>query len=69
MVPLVGTPQELRHQIGVIRGVATKVFTEMGLSLEYKVGNMIEIPRASIIADEIGKDAEFFSFELMISHK
>ncbi|GJU37434.1 pyruvate, phosphate dikinase, chloroplastic isoform X1 [Tanacetum coccineum] len=65
MVPLVGTPQELRHQIGVIRGVATKVFTEMRLSLEYKVGTMIEIPRAALIAliaDEIAKDAEFFSF-------
>ncbi|PWA81677.1 pyruvate,orthophosphate dikinase [Artemisia annua] len=52
MVPLVGTPQELRHQIGVIRGVATKVFTEMGLSLEYKVGTMIEIPRVALTADE-----------------
>ncbi|KAI3703662.1 hypothetical protein L1987_73854 [Smallanthus sonchifolius] len=62
MVPLVGTPQELGHQIGVIRGVATKVFTETGLTLKYKVGTMIEIPRAALIADEIAKEAEFFSF-------
>ncbi|XP_076952502.1 pyruvate, phosphate dikinase, chloroplastic-like [Bidens hawaiensis] len=62
MVPLVGTPQELRHQINVIRGVATNVFAEMGLTLEYKVGTMIEIPRAALIADEIAKEAEFFSF-------
>lgn len=62
MVPLVGTPEELRHQISVIRGVASKVFSEMGLSLKYKVGTMIEIPRAALIADEIAKEAEFFSF-------
>nr|XP_043627551.1 pyruvate, phosphate dikinase, chloroplastic [Erigeron canadensis] len=62
MVPLVGTPQELGHQIGLIRGVATKVFAEMGSSLKYKVGTMIEIPRAALIADEIAKEAEFFSF-------
>ncbi|CAI9284779.1 unnamed protein product [Lactuca saligna] len=62
MVPLVGTPEELRHQISVIRGVASKVFAEMGLSLKYKVGTMIEIPRAALIADEIAKEAEFFSF-------
>ena len=62
MVPLVGTPQELRHQIGVIRGVAANVFAEMGVTLEYKVGTMIEIPRAALIAEEIAKEAEFFSF-------
>lgn len=62
MVPLVGTPQELGHQVGLIRGVAKKVFAEMGTSLNYKVGTMIEIPRAALIADEIAKEAEFFSF-------
>nr|CAA55702.1 pyruvate,orthophosphate dikinase [Flaveria trinervia] len=62
MVPLVGTPQELRHQISVIRGVAANVFAEMGVTLEYKVGTMIEIPRAALIAEEIGKEADFFSF-------
>lgn len=62
MVPLVGTPQELGHQVGLIRDVAKKVFAEMGTSLNYKVGTMIEIPRAALVADEIAKEAEFFSF-------
>ncbi|KAL9239087.1 hypothetical protein vseg_013439 [Gypsophila vaccaria] len=62
MVPLVGTPQELGHQVNVIRNVAAKVFSEMGTSLIYKVGTMIEIPRAALVADEIAKEAEFFSF-------
>ncbi|XP_021714790.1 pyruvate, phosphate dikinase, chloroplastic-like isoform X1 [Chenopodium quinoa] len=62
MVPLVGTPQELGHQVSLIREVVTKVFSEMGSSLKYKVGTMIEIPRAALIADEIAKEAEFFSF-------
>ncbi|GLT42044.1 hypothetical protein SLA2020_160660 [Shorea laevis] len=62
MVPLVGTPQELGHQVSLIRSVAKKVFSEMGSSLSYKVGTMIEIPRAALVADEIAKEAEFFSF-------
>ncbi|CAN0856090.1 Pyruvate, phosphate dikinase, chloroplastic [Linum grandiflorum] len=62
MVPLVGTPQELGHQIGLIREVANKVFSETGITLTYKVGTMIEIPRAALVADEIAKEAEFFSF-------
>lgn len=62
MVPLVGTPQELQHQANIIRGVAKKVFAEMGSSLSYTIGTMIEVPRAALIADEIAKEAEFFSF-------
>ncbi|XAR57168.1 Pyruvate, phosphate dikinase [Bertholletia excelsa] len=62
MVPLVGTPQELGHQVSLIREVAKKVFSEMGTTLSYKVGTMIEIPRAALVADEIAKEAEFFSF-------
>ncbi|XP_028065484.1 LOW QUALITY PROTEIN: pyruvate, phosphate dikinase, chloroplastic-like [Camellia sinensis] len=62
MVPLVGTPQELGHQVNLIRSVAKKVFSEMGFSLSYKVGTMIEVPRAALIADEIAEEAEFFSF-------
>ncbi|KAM6566069.1 hypothetical protein CsatA_025197 [Cannabis sativa] len=53
---------ELGHQASVIRNVAEKVFSEMGSSLSYKVGTMIEIPRAALVADEIAKEAEFFSF-------
>lgn len=62
MVPLVGTPQELSHQVKLIRNVADKVFSETGTTLSYKVGTMIEIPRAALIADEIAEEAEFFSF-------
>ncbi|KAF8089904.1 hypothetical protein N665_0494s0009 [Sinapis alba] len=62
MVPLVGTPQELGHQVDVIRKVAKKVFAEKGHTVTYKVGTMIEIPRAALIADEIAEQAEFFSF-------
>ncbi|GER30165.1 pyruvate phosphate dikinase family protein [Striga asiatica] len=53
---------ELSHQVSLIRGVAEKVFSEMGSSVSYKVGTMIEIPRAALVADEIAKEAEFFSF-------
>ncbi|KAB1214139.1 Pyruvate, phosphate dikinase, chloroplastic [Morella rubra] len=56
------TWQELGHQVSLIRSVAKKVFAEMGSSLNYKVGTMIEIPRAALVADEIAKEAEFFSF-------
>ncbi|XLU31851.1 hypothetical protein S245_067917, partial [Arachis hypogaea] len=52
MVPLVGTPQELKHQVSLIRNVAVKVFSETGSSLSYKVGTMIEVPRATLIANE-----------------
>lgn len=62
MVPLVGTPQELSHQVSLVHSVAKKVFSEMGTSLSYKVGTMIEIPRAALVADEIANEAEFFSF-------
>nr|KYP58153.1 hypothetical protein KK1_004445 [Cajanus cajan] len=53
---------ELRHQVNLIRTVADKVLSEMGSSLSYKVGTMIEVPRAALVADEIAKEAEFFSF-------
>ncbi|KAF5950863.1 hypothetical protein HYC85_012856 [Camellia sinensis] len=53
---------ELGHQVNLIRSVAKKVFSEMGSSLSYKVGTMIEVPRAALIADEIAEEAEFFSF-------
>ncbi|XP_021290362.1 pyruvate, phosphate dikinase, chloroplastic-like isoform X1 [Herrania umbratica] len=62
MVPLVGAPEELGHQVCLIRSVANEVFSEMGFSISYKVGTMIEIPRAALVADEIAKEAEFFSF-------
>ncbi|MFN8668072.1 MAG: pyruvate, phosphate dikinase [Gemmatimonadaceae bacterium] len=62
MVPLVGTVREFNAQAAVIRNVATQVFAERGESLHYMVGTMIETPRAALVADSIGKQAEFFSF-------
>jgi pyruvate, orthophosphate dikinase len=62
MIPLIGTPHEFRNQKRVIDQTAAKVFEEMGESIEYKVGTMIEIPRAALLADQIAEDAEFFSF-------
>ncbi|XP_010912090.1 pyruvate, phosphate dikinase, chloroplastic [Elaeis guineensis] len=62
MVPLVGTPQELGHQVSLIRKVADKVFSDNGTLINYKVGTMIEVPRAALVADEIAEQAEFFSF-------
>ncbi|KAG6486687.1 pyruvate, phosphate dikinase 2-like [Zingiber officinale] len=62
MVPLAGTPQELEHQVSLIREMAKKVFSETGTTIGYKVGTMIEVPRAALIADEIAEQAEFFSF-------
>jgi len=62
MVPLIGTPQEFRSQRFVIDRTAKQVFDELKDSIEYKVGTMIEIPRAALVADQIAKEAEFFSF-------
>lgn len=50
----VNVMQELRHQVSLIRSVANKVFSEIGTTLSYKVGTMIEIPRAALVADEVG---------------
>ncbi|EAY90562.1 hypothetical protein OsI_12162 [Oryza sativa Indica Group] len=62
MVPLIGTPQELAQQVDVIREVAEKVFANAETTISYKIGSMIEVPRAALIADEIAALAEFFSF-------
>ena len=62
MIPLVGFARELQLQIEVIHRVAAEVQKEQGVKLSYLVGTMIEIPRAALVADEIAKDAEFFSF-------
>jgi len=62
MIPLVGEIKELKYVKDVIVNTAKKVMEEKGLTLEYKVGTMIEIPRAALTADEIAKEAEFFSF-------
>ena len=62
MVPLVGFPRELELQVEVIHATAKKVFEAKGEKIKYLVGTMIEIPRAALVADEIAKTAQFFSF-------
>jgi pyruvate,orthophosphate dikinase len=62
MIPLVGFPRELKLQIEIVRGMADKVGKEKKARFHYLVGTMIEIPRAALVADEIARDAEFFSF-------
>ena len=62
MIPLVGFPRELKLQIDIVHRVADQVAKEKKTKFIYLVGTMIEIPRAALVADEIAKDAEFFSF-------
>jgi pyruvate,orthophosphate dikinase len=63
MIPLVGSVKELENQKAIVVRVAEEVLKAAGLKkLKYMVGTMIEIPRAAITADEIAKEAEFFSF-------
>jgi len=62
MVPLVGKVEEFRNQAALIRSVAATVFGEHGKTCDFKVGTMIEIPRAALTAHEIAKEADFFSF-------
>ena len=62
MVPLVGVVKELEMQSEIIRRTAEKVFAERGTSVAYKIGTMIEVPRAALVADKIAEYADFFSF-------
>ena len=62
MIPLVGFPRELKLQIDIVRRVADEVAKEKKAKFNYLVGTMIEIPRAALVADEIARDAQFFSF-------
>ncbi|HYP15544.1 MAG TPA: putative PEP-binding protein, partial [Bryobacteraceae bacterium] len=63
MIPLVGSVQELEHQKAIVKRVADQVLGDAGMKdQEYLIGTMIEIPRAALLADQIAKEAEFFSF-------
>jgi pyruvate,orthophosphate dikinase len=62
MVPLVGIKKELQNQKELIKKTAEEVMEKKGVKIEYMIGTMIELPRAAVIADEIAKEAEFFSF-------
>ncbi len=62
MVPLTATVKEMANQGAIIRRVAEEVFKEKERKIDYKVGTMIELPRAALVANEIAQEAEFFSF-------
>lgn len=62
MIPLIGEVKELKFVKDVVVKTAEEVMKEKGTKIEYTVGTMIEIPRAALTADEIAKEAEFFSF-------
>src|ERR1700675_1099984 len=62
MIPLTATLKEMANQGAIVRRVAEEVFKEKGKKVDYLVGTMIELPRAALVADEIAKEAQFFSF-------
>ena len=62
MIPLVGAIKELKYVKDIITKTAVEVMEEENMRVEYMIGTMIEIPRAALLADEIAKEAEFFSF-------
>ena len=62
MIPLTSGLKEMANQAAIVRRVAEEVFNEKEMKVEYLVGTMIELPRAALVADEIAKEAEFFSF-------
>jgi pyruvate,orthophosphate dikinase len=62
MIPLTATLKEMANQGAIVRRVAEEVFAEKERRVDYLVGTMIELPRAALVADEIAKEAEFFSF-------
>ncbi|MBR0283133.1 MAG: pyruvate, phosphate dikinase [Oscillibacter sp.] len=62
MIPLVGNVKELKYVKGIVCETADKLIEEAGSDLKYRVGTMIEIPRAALTADQIAKEADFFSF-------
>ena len=62
MIPLVGEVKELKFVKDVVVATADKIIAESGLDMKYKVGTMIEIPRAALLADQMAAEADFFSF-------
>jgi pyruvate, orthophosphate dikinase len=62
MIPLTATRNEMDNQAAIVNRVAKEVFDEKERTVEYLVGTMIELPRAALVADEIAKEAQFFSF-------
>ncbi|MDQ2664272.1 MAG: pyruvate, phosphate dikinase, partial [Candidatus Eremiobacteraeota bacterium] len=62
MIPGVGTEEEMQTTAASVRETAARVFAEQGLTVKFEVGTMIELPRACVVADDIARHAQFFSF-------
>jgi len=62
MIPLIGALTELTNQKAIVNRVADEVMKKYGIKIKYTVGTMVEIPRAALTADEVAREAEFFSF-------
>lgn len=62
MIPLIGDDVELKYVKNIIKTEADKILKENNIDIEYKIGTMIEIPRAIIISDLLGKECDFFSY-------
>ncbi len=62
MIPLIGEVKELKYVREIVVAVADRLIKESGVDMKYEVGTMIEIPRAALTADEVAKEADFFSF-------
>ena len=62
MIPLTATLKEMANQAAIVNRIAQEVFTEKEQKVDYLVGTMIELPRAALVADEIAKESQFFSF-------
>jgi pyruvate,orthophosphate dikinase len=62
MIPLVGSVNELKNQKEIVIRIADATIKKYGVKLEYKIGTMIELPRAAVTADKIAAEADFFSF-------
>ncbi|HBM81260.1 MAG TPA: hypothetical protein DD426_10575, partial [Clostridiaceae bacterium] len=62
MIPLVGEVKELKYVKDIVTKTADALIKKSGIKMKYLVGTMIEVPRAALTADEIAKEAEFFSF-------
>jgi pyruvate,orthophosphate dikinase len=62
MIPLIGSAAELKNQKDIVEAAAKDVLSKAGVKIKYMIGTMIEIPRAALMAGEVAKEAEFFSF-------
>ena len=62
MIPLVSTVKEFKHQKRIVEKIAKKIQTKYKVPIKYKIGTMIELPRACLTAATLAKEADFFSF-------